>query len=75
VWAWFGKQAGPTTAAGDEPLAGYRATARKILFPMFLVNAIPMLLSPGRALIYTLLAAAAIYLPAYLLDNSNSDQS
>ena len=74
VWAWFGKLTKPVTASAseDEPVAGYRSTARRILFPMFLVNAIPVLLSPGRALIYTLLAAAAIYLPAYLLDSSNS---
>jgi hypothetical protein len=67
VRAWFGMR----VQAGDHPDAGYRATARRILIPMLIVNAIPLALVTGNALAYTLLAAAAIYLPAYFLDSAD----
>jgi hypothetical protein len=67
VRAWFGMQ----VHAQQQPPNSYRATARRILIPMLIVNAIPLLLGTGGAFAYTLLAAAAIYLPAYFLDAAN----
>jgi hypothetical protein len=64
VRAWFGMQALGT----GRPPGGYRATAKKILFPMLIVNVIPLALATGYTLAYTLLAVAAIYIPAHFLD-------
>lgn len=64
IHAWFG--VGVSTTAVPHP--GYRAVAKRVLFPMLIVNAIPLFLATGSAFAYTLLAALAIYLPAYFLD-------
>jgi hypothetical protein len=64
VRAWFGTQ----VHAEQAPHPGYRAMARRVLFPMLLVNAIPLFLVTGSVLAYTVLASLAIYLPAYFLD-------
>jgi Domain of unknown function (DUF4178) len=68
VRAWFGAH----VQAEEQPHPGYRATAKKILFPMLIVNAIPLTLASGNVLVYTLLAAAAIYIPAWFLDTMDS---
>jgi hypothetical protein len=39
---------------------------------MLIVNAIPLFLGPGSVVLYLLLAAAAIYVPAWLMDSSGS---
>jgi hypothetical protein len=71
VRAWFGGQ----VQVEQHPHPNYRTTAKRILIPLFIINAIPALLAPGNAMLYTLLAAAAIYLPAYLLDSQGPGKS
>jgi hypothetical protein len=68
VRASFGLKA----LAESQAHPGYRAMARRVLIPMLVVNIIPLALATGNVLGYTLLAAAAIYLPAYFLDNLDS---
>jgi hypothetical protein len=62
--AWFGSH----VHADIAPHPKYMETARKILFPMAIINAIPIFFAPGGALPYALLGVAAIVLPAYFLD-------
>lgn len=68
VRAWTGTQ----VHAEQHPSPGYRAMARRVLIPMFAVNVIPLALATGNTLAYTLLAAAAIYIPAYFLDSADT---
>lgn len=64
VRAWLG------VAVSNQATAhpSYRAMARRVLIPMLIVNAIPLLLATRSTLGYSLLAALAIYIPAYFLD-------
>jgi hypothetical protein len=71
IQAWFGVGASAPATAGP----GYRAMAKRVLIPMLLVNAIPLLLATRSALGYTLLALLAIYIPAYFLDASQDRKS
>ena len=64
IHAWFG--VGVRNQPTTHP--GYRAMAKRVLIPMLIVNAIPLLLATGSTLGYSLLAALAIYIPAYFLD-------
>jgi uncharacterized protein DUF4178 len=68
VRAWLGDH----VHAEEHPLPDYRKTAKRILGFLLIVNAIPLLLAPGSVLFYLLVAAAAIYGPAYLLDSRKS---
>lgn len=68
VRAWFGGH----VQSEHHPVPSYCATAKRVLVPLLLVNAIPLLLGPASVLLYLLLAAGAIYLPAYMLDSRKS---
>ncbi len=71
IHAWFGAGvSAPATAHSN-----YRTLAKRVLVPMLIVNAIPLLLATGSVLGYTLLATLAIYLPAYFLDASEDRRS
>ena len=69
--AWFGSDA--PSHIQQTAVRGYRATAKRILIALCCVNAIPMLLGAGQAIAFTLLAAAAIWLPAYFLDRADGN--
>jgi hypothetical protein len=71
IRAWFG--VGVSDAQTTHP--GYRAMAKRVLLPMLIVNAIPLLLATRGALGYTLLATLAIYVPAYFLDAAEERKS
>lgn len=71
---WFGKQvdasrlpAGPPSLV-DPPAGGYRQVAKWLTILLVAVNAIPILFSPGRALVIVILATIGLYLPAWLMD-------
>jgi hypothetical protein len=64
IHAWLGVEV--SSQATSNP--GYRALAKRVLIPMLIVNAIPLLLATGSTFGYSLLAALAIYIPAYFLD-------
>jgi hypothetical protein len=68
VRAWYGGH----VHAVAVPHPRYRETARRVLIALVIVNAIPLLFATANALPYALLGAAAIYLPAYFLDNLDS---
>jgi hypothetical protein len=69
--AWFGSH----VHADVAPHPKYMDTARKFLWPLLIINAIPAFLAPGNALPWALLGAAAIILPAYFLDKLDGDAS
>ncbi len=71
IHAWFGVAVSDHTTTHP----GYRAMAKRVLIPMLIVNAIPLLLATRGALGYTFLAALAIYIPAYFLDASQERRS
>ena len=62
--AWFGTG----VHAEQHPPPRYVDTARKIVIALLVVNAIPLLLATNPCWLYTALAVAAVYLPAYFLD-------
>lgn len=68
---WFGAQlvqaAGPPSLVG-RPAGGYRQIAKWLTILLVAVNAIPILFSPGRALIIVILATIGLYFPAWLMD-------
>ncbi len=71
---WFGMPAVATTApqpAWSPGAGGYRRVAKWLVILLLVINAIPALLSPGRAMIVTLLAIAALYVPAWLMDRAS----
>ncbi len=70
VRAWFGAH----VHAEQAPHPVYMETARRILIALVLLNAIPLLFATGNSLPYTLLGAAAIYLPAYFLDRLDANE-
>jgi hypothetical protein len=65
---------GRRVSSESQAQPDYKTMARRVLIPMFIVNIIPFTLAPGSVLAYTLLAAAAIYVPAYFLDASNTNR-
>jgi hypothetical protein len=67
--AWFGRD----VHAELSPQPTYRATARKILFALALINVVPLFAAPSTTILYSLLAALGIYLPAYYLDRLDAD--
>lgn len=64
VRAWFGAH----VHDGQHPQPPYRHTAGRILIALLLVNAIPLVIATANCLPYVLIAAIAIYLPAYYFD-------
>jgi len=64
VRAWFGEH----VHADLVPHPSYRDTARKMLIALALLNLIPLIEAPSSTIVYSLLAALGIYLPAYYLD-------
>jgi hypothetical protein len=74
--AWFGKDidasalptsSGPPSLFGT-PTGGYRRIAKWLTFLLLAVNIIPILFSPGKALIIVILATIGLYFPAWLMD-------
>lgn len=68
---WFGQE-----IKADKPLAqggSYRKTAATIIVGMAVANAIPILVTDASALVYTCIAALAIWLPARFLDNMSAE--
>ena len=64
VRAWFGEHVHAELA----PHPSYRATARKMLIALALLNVVPLFAAPSSTFVYSLLAALGIYVPAYYLD-------
>jgi uncharacterized Zn finger protein (UPF0148 family) len=64
VRAWFG---GHVNVA-EVPHPSHMHSARRILIALLLINAIPLYFATSNSLPYALLGAAAIYLPAWILD-------
>ena len=69
IRAWFGGH----VHAEVSPHPKYSDAARRILIGFLVVNAIPLLFSTGNALPFAILAAAAIYLPAYFFDKLDAN--
>lgn len=77
---WFGKEVdaaplskGPPSLL-DPPVGGYRRVARWLVILLVVINVIPILFSPGRALVTVILAAAGLYFPAWLLDKASAQK-
>ena len=77
---WFGKQVdasrvprGPPSLIG-RPAGGYRQVAKWLTILLLAVNAIPILFSPGRALVIVVLAAIGLYFPAWLMDKASTEK-
>ncbi len=73
--AWLGNAVAiptPPVAAGawSPGPGGYRRVAKWLVILLLAVNAIPVLLSPGRAVVVTVLAIVALYVPAWLMDQA-----
>jgi len=71
VRAWFGRH----VHAEAQPHPRYVETANKLVIALLVLNAIPLLVAPDSAWIYTALAAGAVYLPAYFLDRLDAPPS
>jgi hypothetical protein len=69
VRAWFGRE----VHAELSPQPTYRATARKMLIALVLINVVPLFAAPSTTILYSLLAALGIYLPAYYLDRLDAE--
>ena len=77
---WFGKEvdaqalanAARSAAPAAMPPGGYRRAAKWMTILLLAINAIPILFSPGRALVVVILAAIGLYFPAWLLDKAAS---
>jgi hypothetical protein len=69
VRAWFGRE----VHAERSPQPTYRATARKMLVALVLINVVPLFAAPSTTILYSLLAALGIYLPAYYLDRLDAE--
>ena len=72
---WFGKEvdANATTQSAPSaasPPGGFRRAAKWMTILLLAINAIPILFSPGRALVIVILAAIGLYFPAWLLDKA-----
>ena len=80
--AWFGKQieagalpsSGPPSPAAS-PAGGYRRIAKWLTILLLAVNAIPILFSPGRALVIVILATIGLYFPAWLMDKAAAQRT
>jgi len=77
---WFGKQvdasnvpSGPPSLI-NEPAGGYRQVAKWLTILLLAVNAIPILFSPGRALVIVILATVGLYFPAWLMDKASAEK-
>lgn len=77
---WFGKQvdttgvpSGPPSLT-DKPAGGYRQVAKWLTILLLAVNAIPILFSPGRALVIVILATIGLYFPAWLMDKAAAEK-
>lgn len=71
--AWFGSQfRGGAAPAGAAKAAagGYRRVAKIFLWAMLALNLIPLFTNFSSTLLYSLLAAAAIFLPALFIDTN-----
>jgi hypothetical protein len=76
--AWFGKAAPPSQKvekkrAAAAPKSGHRDTARWLIIIMVICNAIPLLINFRATFVYTVIGAAALYLPAMFLDSMDDD--
>ncbi len=78
---WFGKQvdtsavpSGPPSLL-DRPPGGYRQVAKWLTILLLAVNAIPILFSPGRAVIIVILATVGLYFPAWLMDKAAAEKT
>jgi Domain of unknown function (DUF4178) len=69
IRAWFGAN----VQAQTKPHPTYTATAKQIIVLLLLVNSVPLLFATGACLAYSLMAAAAIYLPAIFLDRLDAE--
>jgi len=68
--AWFGESfRGVRPAAAPMAKGRYTRAARNAVFVILALNAVPLMFNFGRSWALTLLGAAAIYLPALLLDS------
>ncbi len=77
---WFGPQLVGRVADGppsllDRPKGGYRQIAKWLTILLLAVNAIPILFSPGRALIIVILATIGLYFPAWLMDKAAGEKT
>jgi hypothetical protein len=71
VRAWFGQD----VHTEHVPHPSYKSTAKYFLFGLFVFDAIPLLAGGGFSVIVLLCTAAAIYLPAVLLDRMEAGSS
>ena len=70
IKAWFGVAVkGAARGAKPAEKGRYGNAAKKFIMVMLAVNAIPMLLNFGGTLIFNILGALAIFLPALFLDS------
>ncbi len=79
--SWFGNQvdavglpAGPPSLL-ERPAGGYRQVAKWLTILLLAVNAIPILFSPGRALLIVILATVGLYFPAWLMDKAATQKT
>jgi predicted RNA-binding Zn-ribbon protein involved in translation (DUF1610 family) len=73
--AWFGNQfkgrvAAPAARGGNDKRR-YRNAAKYIIWFMLAINAIPLLMNFSGTWFLSLIGAAAIYLPAWFMDNDS----
>jgi hypothetical protein len=68
VRAWFGGHVNVT----ESPHPTHMQSARRILIALLVFNAIPFLFATSNSLPYALLGAAAIYIPAWVLDRMDA---
>ena len=64
VRAWFGDH----VHVESQPHPPYKGTARRLIIAILVINAIPLLFATRSVIPYLIIAALALYLPAYLLD-------
>jgi predicted RNA-binding Zn-ribbon protein involved in translation (DUF1610 family) len=74
--AWFGNQfkgrvGAPSVARGGNDKRRYRNAAKYIIWFMLAINAIPLLMNFSGTWFLSLIGAAAIYLPAWFMDNDS----
>jgi hypothetical protein len=64
--------AAPWSMAGA---GGYRRIAKWLAILLVAVNIVPILFSPGRALVVTILAVVCLYIPAWLMDKASHKEA
>jgi uncharacterized Zn finger protein (UPF0148 family) len=80
---WFGDQIDASALATQAPATpwvaagtgGYRRVAKWLTILLLAVNAVPILLSPGRALWITIFAVIGLYFPAWLMDRAAAEKT